>query len=85
VVSAGRGRERGVHSKDVSASTAQGRTVEIGRGVIDIPILLRTLKRINFSGTLALEYEKDEKDEKDPLAGAAESIGYLRGVLATMA
>ena len=71
-----------VHIKDVSAATAQGRTVEIGRGVIDIPKLLRTLKRINFAGTLALEYEKDEKD---PLPGAAESIGYLRGVLAAMA
>ena len=70
-----------VHIKDVSAATAQGRTVEIGRGVIDIPKLLRTLKRINFAGTLALEYEKDEKD---PLPGAAESIGYLRGVLATI-
>jgi sugar phosphate isomerase/epimerase len=71
-----------VHIKDVSAATAEGRTVEIGRGVIDIPKLLRTLKGINFRGTLALEYEKDAKD---PLPGAAESIGYLRGVLATMA
>jgi sugar phosphate isomerase/epimerase len=71
-----------VHIKDVSAATAKGGTVEIGRGVIDIPKLLRTLKRINFAGTLALEYEKDEKD---PMPGAAESIGYLRGVLATMA
>ena len=25
-----------------------------------------------------------EKDGKDPLPGAAESIGYLRGVMATM-
>jgi sugar phosphate isomerase/epimerase len=71
-----------VHIKDVSAPTAQGRTIEIGRGVIDIPKLLRTLKRINFTGTLALEYEKDEKD---PLPGSAESIGYLRGVLAAIA
>jgi sugar phosphate isomerase/epimerase len=70
-----------VHIKDVSAASAEGRTVEIGRGVIDIPKLLRTLKRINFTGTLALEYEKDAKD---PLPGSAESIGYLRGVLATM-
>ena len=71
-----------VHIKDVSASTAQGRTVEIGRGVIDIPRLLKTLTRLKFAGTLALEYEKDEKD---PLPGSAESIGYLRGVLATLA
>jgi len=71
-----------VHIKDVSAPTAQGRTVEIGRGVIDIPKLLKTLKRLNFKGTLALEYEKDEKD---PLPGSAESIGYLRGVMAALA
>ncbi|MGE5199824.1 MAG: sugar phosphate isomerase/epimerase family protein, partial [Rhodospirillaceae bacterium] len=71
-----------VHIKDVSASTAQGKTVEIGRGVIDIPKLLKTLARLKFTGTLALEYEKDEKD---PLPGSAESIGYLKGVLAAMA
>jgi inosose dehydratase len=70
-----------VHIKDVSAATAQGRTIEIGRGVIDIPKLLRTLKRIGYKGTLALEFEKDEKD---PLPGSAESIGYLRGVIAAM-
>jgi len=71
-----------VHIKDVSASTAQGQTVEIGRGVIDIPKLLRTLTRLGFKGTLALEYEKDAKD---PLPGSAESIGYLRGVIAALA
>jgi hypothetical protein len=71
-----------IHIKDVSAPTAQGQTVEIGRGVIDIPKLLKTLKRLGFKGTLALEYEKDAKD---PLPGSAESIGYLRGVLAALA
>ena len=70
-----------IHIKDTSASTAQGQTVEIGRGVIDIPKLLRTLKRLGYKGTLALEYEKDAKD---PLPGSAESIGYLRGVIAAM-
>ena len=70
-----------VHIKDVSAATAKGTTVEIGRGVIDIPKLLQTLREVKYSGTLALEFEKDAKD---PLPGSAESIGYLRGVLATM-
>jgi len=70
-----------VHIKDVSAATAKGTTIEIGRGVIDIPKLLRTLREVRYSGTLALEFEKDAKD---PLPGSAESIGYLRGVLATM-
>lgn len=70
-----------IHVKDVNAPTEEGKTVEIGRGVIDIPRLLNTLKQLNYSGTLALEYEKDADD---PLAGAAESIGYLRGVMATL-
>ncbi|MFH0991096.1 MAG: sugar phosphate isomerase/epimerase family protein [bacterium] len=70
-----------IHIKDVSASEANGTTVEIGRGVIDIPKFLKTLKRVRYSGTLHLEYEKDQQD---PLPGMAESIGYLRGVLASL-
>jgi inosose dehydratase len=70
-----------IHIKDVSAPTEKGETVEIGRGVIDIPNFLRTLVKVHYSGSVSLEYEKDEKD---PLPGAAESIGYLRGVLASL-
>ncbi len=70
-----------LHVKDVSAANAEGTTVEIGRGVIDIPRLLGTLNRLGYSGTLHIEFEKDETD---PLAGVAESAGYLRGVLAGM-
>ncbi len=71
-----------IHCKDVSAADKSGTTVEIGRGVIDIPGLLGTLARLDYRGILHCEHEKDEKD---PLAGVAESIGYLRGVLATFA
>jgi sugar phosphate isomerase/epimerase len=70
-----------VHIKDVSSATKEGTTVEIGRGVIDIPRFLRTLIKIGYAGTVSLEYEKDGKD---PLAGAAESVGYIRGVLALL-
>jgi inosose dehydratase len=70
-----------VHIKDVSAATAQGSTVEIGRGVVDIPALLTALIEIKYNGVVALEYEKDEDE---PLPGAAESIGYLRGVLSVL-
>jgi len=70
-----------VHIKDVSAATAEGRGVEIGRGVIDIPKFLKTLLRIKYSGIVSFEYEKDPED---PLAGLAESVGYVRGVLAAV-
>lgn len=68
-----------VHIKDVSAAAAKGREVEVGRGVIDIPKFLRTLVKINYSGVVAFEYEKDPENL---LPGLAESVGYVRGVLA---
>jgi sugar phosphate isomerase/epimerase len=68
-----------VHLKDVTAPTAAGGPVEAGRGVIDIPRFLWTLAAIGFRGTAAFEYEKDGKD---PLPGLAESVGYVRGVIA---
>jgi sugar phosphate isomerase/epimerase len=70
-----------VHLKDVSAAAPQGKTVEIGRGVIDIPAFLRTLVDIGYTRIAAFEYEKDADD---PLPGLAESVGYVRGVLAAV-
>ncbi|MCH8121229.1 MAG: sugar phosphate isomerase/epimerase [Planctomycetes bacterium] len=70
-----------VHIKDVSAAAAEGHGVEIGRGVIDIPKFLKMLIEIKYSGIVSFEYEKDADD---PLAGLAESVGYVRGVLAAI-
>lgn len=67
-----------VHMKDVSSANAQGQTIEIGRGAIDIPDLCRALEEIGFTGTASFEFEKDAGD---PLPGVAESVGYVRGVL----
>jgi sugar phosphate isomerase/epimerase len=68
-----------VHLKDVTAPTADGGPVEAGRGVIDIPRFLRKLAAMGFRGTATFEYEKDGDD---PLPGLAESVGYVRGVIA---
>ncbi len=70
-----------VHIKDVSAATAKGGTVEIGRGVIDIPKFLRTLIKIEYAGIVSFEHEKDADD---PMPGVAESVGYVRGALAAI-
>jgi inosose dehydratase len=70
-----------LHIKDVSAAQTSGTTVEIGRGVIDIPKLLREAVRLKYSRTMHFEFEKDQKD---PLAGVAESVGYVHGVLAAI-
>jgi len=70
-----------VHIKDVSEATAKGKGIEVGRGVIDIPKFLKMLIEIKYSGIVSFEYEKDADD---PLAGLAESVGYVRGVLAAI-
>ncbi len=70
-----------VHIKDVDKAAAEGETVEIGRGVIDVVKFIRTLIRIGYAGKTSFEFEKDGRD---PLPGVAESVGYVRGVLAAL-
>ena len=67
-----------VHIKDVTSSDAKGDTVEMGRGVVNVPKLLTALRKLGYARTLHIEFEKDEKD---PLPGVAETVGYLHGVL----
>jgi len=71
-----------VHLKDVTAATKEGVSCEAGRGVIDLPRFLRTLAEMDYRGTAAFEYEKDGRD---PLPGLAESLGYVRGIMASWA
>jgi inosose dehydratase len=70
-----------IHIKDVTTPTKEGQTIEIGRGVIDIPKFLKTLIDLDYKGSVSFEFEKDGKD---PLPGVAESVGYVRGVLASI-
>src|SRR5260221_10108486 len=70
-----------MHMKDEDKAAPEGKPIEIGRGVIDIPNILKALKKINYPGPVAFEYEKDEDD---PLPGLAESVGFVRGVLKGM-
>ena len=67
-----------MHMKDVDKAVADGTSVEIGRGVIDIPKVIQALKKINYQGFVAFEYEKDADD---PVMGLAESVGFVRGVM----
>jgi sugar phosphate isomerase/epimerase len=67
-----------IHIKDVTGSTGKDTPLEIGRGVIDIPGFLKTLVKTKYKHVVSLEYEKDGDD---PVPGAAESVGYIRGIL----
>jgi len=71
-----------VHLKDVDKTGAEGECVEFGRGIVDMPAFLKAMKKIQYDGILSLEYEKDPDA---PMLGLAESVGYSRGILATLA
>lgn len=68
-----------IHIKDVTGDTKAGYSVEIGRGIIDIPAFVKMLREVNYTGVCSLEHEKNMDN---PFMGIAESIGYLRGVIA---
>ena len=68
-----------IHIKDETAADKSGRTCECGHGLMDLPAIIRALKKINYQGVISMEFEKNPAD---PHPGVAESIGYLRGVLA---
>jgi len=70
-----------LHIKDVTKTAKDGRCVEMGRGVIDIPKFFRTIVKTGYTGMASFEFEKDPSD---PLAGLAECMGYANGVLDTI-
>ncbi len=67
-----------IHLKDVTAPTKLGYSVEVGRGIIDIPAFVKALREVGYTGVCSLEHERNMKD---PFMGIAESIGYFRGVI----
>lgn len=70
-----------IHIKDVTKAEHEGKTCIIGRGVINFPSFLKAVIKLDYSGTLALEYEADGDD---PLPGMMESFGYVKGILTTL-
>ncbi len=73
-----------VHMKDSVAVVGAQRDVpiEVGAGRLDIRGILRALLEIKYNGVVTFEYERVAAN---PVPGLAESIGYVRGMLATLA
>ena len=68
-----------IHLKDVTGANKQGYSVEVGRGILDIPAFVRMLREVKYTGVVSLEHERNMDN---PFMGIAESIGYFRGVVA---
>jgi sugar phosphate isomerase/epimerase len=67
-----------MHLKDVTGDTKLGYSVEVGRGIIDFPALVKMLRKVRYTGVVSLEHERNMDD---PFMGIAESIGYFRAML----
>jgi inosose dehydratase len=75
----------GVHLKDVRTIDANGKRKKIftiaGQGDLDILGCLRVLKKLNYQGCLALEYEENEQN---PLSDIAVSLAAVREAAAKL-
>lgn len=68
-----------LHVKDLKDPKDKASQIESGKGVIDLVGLCKALQKRKYQGQVGLEYEIHEND---PLPGIAESLAYLRGVIA---
>jgi inosose dehydratase len=73
-----------VHMKDSVAVVGANRDVpvEVGAGRLDIRAMLKALLDVKYAGVVTFEYEKVAGN---PVVGLAESVGFVRGALATLA
>lgn len=70
-----------LHIKDLAVISKVAQPIVLGRGVLDIPGLIRALVEIRFAGVCSIEHEMDMTD---PMPGVAESAGFFRGVVKTL-
>ena len=70
-----------MHIKDVTKAEKDAESLELGRGIIDIPSLVKALYKKGYTGHCSFEHEKDATD---PLPGLAECVGYFNGVCNTI-
>lgn len=68
-----------MHMKDIYALGDKNTPIEGGRGILNSKSILAALLKIKYQGLVGFEYEKDAKD---PVPGLAESVGYIKGLLA---
>jgi len=69
------------HMKDVTSATPDGKATEVGKGIIDIPGVLKALLKLKFPYHVALEYEASADN---PMPGVMASYAYIRKVLAAI-
>jgi inosose dehydratase len=70
-----------LHFKDINSTEPDGATIQAGRGVLNLPAILQSLIKIKYDHLISIEYEGFPDN---PLPAVAETMGYLKGMLAVM-
>lgn len=74
-----------VHLRDTAARGGEIKdpaATVVGQGAVDVRGVIAVLLKTNYDGLADFEYEKKEDDR---VPGLAESIGYVRGLIAALA
>jgi len=70
-----------IHLTDAVAASKQGQLCTLGRGIAGLPAFMRTLRKLKYSGACNIELTANKEN---CFAAAAESFGYIKGVLKSM-
>jgi inosose dehydratase len=68
-----------LHFKDIDTTEPKGTTVAAGRGVLNLPSIMKALLKIKYTHLVSIEYENSPDN---PLPAVAETVGYMKGWLA---
>ena len=66
-----------IHLNDTTKASKEGQLCELGRGIVDLPAFVRTLRKVKYSGACSIELTANK--EATPFS-AAESVGFIKGV-----
>ena len=69
-----------IHLTDTYEASKAGKLCELGRGIADLPAFVRTLRKLKYGGACNIELTANKEN---CFAAAAESIGYIKGVVDT--
>jgi sugar phosphate isomerase/epimerase len=68
-----------LHFKDINSTAPNGNTIQAGRGVLDLPSIVKALQKIKYPFLVSIEYEPSP-DNVFP--EVVETVGYAKGLLA---
>ena len=66
-----------IHLTDATEASKAGQLCALGRGIIDFPAFVRTLRKLKYSGYCNIELTANKEN---CFAAAIESISYIKGV-----